>query len=108
MRRVACGRRDPGLYRIGPRATKWADARDDIGPAGAPQPPLRTPSRIAWTSATLTQVAGGNAEHGAFVALNCTAYHGEQGLLAYQTATDRAEPQGYHQCATQAASRPPP
>ena len=42
------------------------------------------------------------------VALNCTAYHGEQGLLAYQTATDRAEPQGYHQCATQAASRPPP
>ncbi|HWX82999.1 MAG TPA: hypothetical protein VNZ48_05295, partial [Xanthobacteraceae bacterium] len=23
----------------------------DIGPAGEPQPPLRTPSRIAWTSA---------------------------------------------------------
>ena len=66
------------------------------------------PVTHAWTSATLTQVAGGNAEHGAFVALNCTAYHGEQGLLAYQTATDRAEPQGYHQCATQAASRPPP
>jgi cytochrome c553 len=52
----------------------------DIGPAGEPQPPLRTPSRIAWTSATLTQVAGGNAEHGAFVAVNCTACHGEQGV----------------------------
>ena len=80
----------------------------DVGPASAPQPPLRTPSRVAWTGTTLAKIAGGNAEHGAFVALNCTAYHGEQGLLAYQTATDRAEPQGYHQCATQAASRPPP
>jgi cytochrome c553 len=52
----------------------------DIGPAGEPQPSLRTPSRIAWTSATLAQVAGGNTEHGAFVALNCTACHGEQGV----------------------------
>ena len=52
----------------------------DIGPAGEPQPPLRSPSRIAWTSVTLSQVAGGNAEHGAFVALNCTACHGEQGV----------------------------
>src|SRR5580700_8702520 len=52
----------------------------DIGPAGEPQPPLRTPSRIAWTSATLAQVAGGSAEHGAFVALYCTACHGEQGV----------------------------
>jgi len=69
-----------GFIVLGREQTKWADARDDIGPAGAPQPPLRTPSRIAWTSATLTQVAGGNAEHGAFVALNCTAYHGEQGV----------------------------
>jgi cytochrome c553 len=52
----------------------------DTGPAGGPQPPLRTPSRIAWTSAALAQIAGGNAEHGAFVALNCTACHGEQGV----------------------------
>src|ERR1700726_4342991 len=29
----------------------------DTGPAGEPQPPLRTPTRIAWTSATLTQIA---------------------------------------------------
>jgi len=52
----------------------------DIGLAGEPQPPLRTPSRIAWTSTTLSEVAGGNAEHGAFVALNCTACHGEKGV----------------------------
>jgi len=52
----------------------------DIGPAGEPQPPLRTPSRIAWTSVTLSEIAGGNAEHGAFVALNCTACHGEKGV----------------------------
>jgi cytochrome c553 len=52
----------------------------DIGPSGEPQPPLRTPSRIAWTSTTLSQIAGGNAELGAFVALNCTACHGEQGV----------------------------
>jgi cytochrome c553 len=52
----------------------------DTGPASAPQPPLRTPSRIAWTRATLTRIAGGHAEHGAFVALNCTACHGEGGV----------------------------
>ena len=52
----------------------------DIGPAGEPQPPLRSPSRVAWTSATLAQIAGGNAEHGAFIADNCTACHGEQGV----------------------------
>ncbi|MBV8523656.1 MAG: c-type cytochrome [Acetobacteraceae bacterium] len=52
----------------------------DIGPAGAPQPPLRTPSRIAWTSVTVAQAGGGNAEHGAFIAASCTACHGEQGV----------------------------
>ena len=52
----------------------------DIRPAGEPQPLLRTPSRIAWTSTTLSQIAGGNVEHGSFVALNCTACHGEQGV----------------------------
>ena len=52
----------------------------DIGPAGAPQPPLRTPTRLAWTSVTLAQIAGGDAKHGAFVALNCTACHGERGI----------------------------
>ena len=52
----------------------------DIGPAGEPQPPLRTPSRIAWTSATRAQATGGNAKNGAFVAAYCTACHGEQGV----------------------------
>jgi cytochrome c553 len=52
----------------------------DTGPASEPQPPLRTPSRIAWTRATLTRIAGGHAEHGAFIALNCTACHGEGGV----------------------------
>ncbi len=52
----------------------------DTGPAAAPQPPLRTPTRIAWTSATLDQIAAGDAKRGAFVALNCTACHGEHGV----------------------------
>ena len=52
----------------------------DIGPASAAQPPLRTPTRIAWTNAALTQVATGRPGKGAFVALNCTACHGEQGV----------------------------
>ncbi len=54
----------------------------DTGPASEPQPPLVTPTRIAWTSATLATVAGGNAARGAFVALNCTACHGEGGISA--------------------------
>jgi cytochrome c553 len=70
----------------GPTLGTWAaicralGVTADIGPAGELQPPLRSPSRIAWTSATLTQIGAGNAEHGAFVALNCTACHGEQGV----------------------------
>jgi cytochrome c553 len=42
-----------------------------------PKPPLRTPTRIAWTSSTLDQIAAGNAQHGAFIALTCAACHGE-------------------------------
>jgi cytochrome c553 len=52
----------------------------DIGPADEPQPPMRTPTRIAWTRATLTRIAEGNAERGAFIAMNCTACHGEHGV----------------------------
>jgi cytochrome c553 len=51
----------------------------DIGPAREAAPPLRTPSRIAWTSSTLGQIRAGNAQHGSFIALNCTACHGEGG-----------------------------
>jgi cytochrome c553 len=52
----------------------------DTGPANEPQPPLRAPTRIAWTGATLAQMANGDARHGALVALNCTACHGDQGI----------------------------
>lgn len=52
----------------------------DIGPAREAAPPLRTPSRIAWISSTLGQIRAGNAQHGSFIALNCTACHGEGGV----------------------------
>jgi cytochrome c553 len=52
----------------------------DTGPASEPQPPPRTPTDIAWTTATLARVASGDARHGAFIALNCGACHGEQGV----------------------------
>jgi cytochrome c553 len=44
-----------------------------------PKPPLRTPIQIAWTSSTLEQIAAGNAERGAFIALNCAACHSQLG-----------------------------
>jgi cytochrome c553 len=52
----------------------------DNGPAAEPQPLLRTPTRIAWTSSTLSQIAAGDRKHGAFIALNCSACHGDRGL----------------------------
>ena len=52
----------------------------DVAPASAPQPPLRTATLVAWTGGTLDQIAAGNAKDGAFVALNCTACHGEGGV----------------------------
>ena len=70
----------------GPRLGTWAaicralGVTADRGLAGEPQPPLETPTRTAWTRETLTQIAGGEAEHGAFIALSCTACHGEQGV----------------------------
>jgi cytochrome c553 len=41
----------------------------------SPQPPLRIPTDLAWTQATLEQIRAGNAQRGGFVALNCTACH---------------------------------
>jgi cytochrome c553 len=52
----------------------------DRGPASEPQPPQRTPTRIAWTQTTLTRIASGKEQHGAFVALSCTACHGQGGV----------------------------
>jgi cytochrome c553 len=51
----------------------------DVGPATQPQPPLRTPSRIAWTNGMIEQIRAGDGQHGSIVALNCTACHGEAG-----------------------------
>jgi cytochrome c553 len=57
----------------------------DAGPAGEPQPPLRTPTRISWTGVTLAQIASGNGQNGADVALNCSACHGDQGVSPSNT-----------------------
>lgn len=53
---------------------------NDTGAAVEPKPALRTPTRVAWTSGTLDQIAAGDGTHGAFVALNCAACHGERGV----------------------------
>jgi cytochrome c553 len=52
----------------------------DTAPAAEPKPPLRTPTRIAWTTGTLDRISAGNIQHGAFIALNCVACHGESGV----------------------------
>jgi cytochrome c553 len=70
----------------GPTLGLWASMCRALGltadtrPASAPQPPLQTPTRIAWTQETLARIASGSEQHGAFVALNCVACHGEQGV----------------------------
>jgi cytochrome c553 len=70
----------------GPTLTTWnaicraIGITADTGPASEPQPPPRTPTELAWTSATLTRIASGNEQHGAFIALNCDACHGERGV----------------------------
>jgi cytochrome c553 len=68
----------------GPELDVWAAICRAVGipadsaAAGQPQPPLRTPTRIAWTAATLSKIASGNAKNGASVAPTCVACHGEQ------------------------------
>src|SRR5437588_51126 len=52
----------------------------DTGPATEPAPPLRTPTRIAWTSSTLDGIAAGDAKHGAVVAMTCFACPGQGGV----------------------------
>jgi cytochrome c553 len=48
--------------------------------AAAPQPPVHTPTRIAWTAVTLAQVGSANTQNGAFIALNCGGCHGDRGI----------------------------
>jgi cytochrome c553 len=70
----------------GPTLGSWAAFCRAIGlsadsaPAGEPQPPRRTPTRVAWTQNTLARIESGNEQHGAFVALNCGACHGQGGV----------------------------
>jgi cytochrome c553 len=47
----------------------------DTASAASPRPPVRTPTDLAWTQATLDQIRAGNAERGGTVALNCAACH---------------------------------
>jgi cytochrome c553 len=70
--------------RLGPWAAicRALGVTSDSGPAGAPQPPVQTPTRVAWTSGTLRRIASGDAARGAFVAVNCVACHGEKGVSA--------------------------
>lgn len=44
------------------------------------QPPLRVPTRIAWNEATIREALSGDVRRGEFVAINCTACHGEKGM----------------------------
>jgi cytochrome c553 len=52
----------------------------DTGLAVAARSPLRTPTQVAWTRNTLDQLAAGDAQHGAFIGMNCSACHGEGGV----------------------------
>jgi cytochrome c553 len=47
----------------------------DTAATKSPQPPLRSPTNLAWTQATLEQIRAGDRQRGSFVALNCTACH---------------------------------
>jgi cytochrome c553 len=70
----------------GPTLSVWSaicrglGISSDTESTAEPQPTLRTPTRIAWTNATLDQIKAGDAKHGAFVTLVCTACHGEHGI----------------------------
>ena len=54
----------------------------DSRPATAPQPPLQTPTRIAWTPETLAHIASGSEQRGESVARVCSACHGADGVSA--------------------------
>src|SRR5260370_6897921 len=65
----------------GPPLSPWAAICAGLGftsstrGADEPQPPLRTPTRIAWTRETFSQIATGNAERGEFIAINFPHSH---------------------------------
>jgi cytochrome c553 len=75
-----------GRITADPRVGIWAaicrsiGLTPDYGPRSAAAPPAVVPSFIAWTPATLAEIANGNAARGEFVALNCTVCHGAHGI----------------------------
>ena len=77
-----------GVQENGPTSGTWAaicrglGLSPDSARATAPQPTPRTPTRIAWTHVTLAQIAGGQVEHGKFVAMACIGCHGPEGVSA--------------------------
>jgi cytochrome c553 len=52
----------------------------EIRQGGAAQPPAQIPSLIAWTESTIHDALAGDPQRGAFIALNCTACHGDKGI----------------------------
>jgi len=45
-----------------------------------PQPPLRISTYVVWNEATIHQALNGDARRGEFIAMNCTACHGDEGV----------------------------
>lgn len=48
--------------------------------ATSAQPPLRIPTYIAWDESTIHEALSGDAKRGEFIAINCTACHGDKGM----------------------------
>jgi cytochrome c553 len=76
----------PRFQQNGPVLDTWTaictalGLQADTAPAGEPQPALRTPTRIAWTPKLHAAILSGDKQRGEFVALNCSACHGDQGI----------------------------
>jgi cytochrome c553 len=76
----------PRFQQNGPVLDTWTaictalGIQADTAPAGEPQPPLQTPTRIAWTPELRDTIVSGDKQRGEFVAINCSACHGDQGV----------------------------
>jgi hypothetical protein len=63
----------------GPTLGTWAAICRSLGitadtaPANEPQPTLRTPTLVAWTSGTMDRIRAGDAKDGEFIALSTPA-----------------------------------
>ena len=44
------------------------------------QPPIRIPTYIVWDESTIHEASSGDVKRGEFVAINCTACHGQKGM----------------------------